>query len=97
MLTTGLCTMSGTAYRVKLLPCKLMADSLCCCRHYTFYLWRKVFARHWAVRYALAPAYLFSCCSLWHALAAQRIRLLALGLALSTALTLVPAWLIEFR
>jgi alpha-1,2-glucosyltransferase len=29
----------------------LLADN----RHYTFYAWRRVMARHWAVRYAFAP------------------------------------------
>ncbi|KXJ14362.1 Dol-P-Glc:Glc(2)Man(9)GlcNAc(2)-PP-Dol alpha-1,2-glucosyltransferase [Exaiptasia diaphana] len=32
----------------------LLADN----RHYPFYVWRKLFARHWSVRYLLVPCYL---------------------------------------
>ncbi|CAO3626088.1 unnamed protein product [Mucor hiemalis] len=29
-------------------------------RHYTFYIWKNIYRRHWIVRYALAPAYIAS-------------------------------------
>merc|ERR1712098_960165 len=33
----------------------LLADN----RHYTFYIWRKIFMRHWTVKYLLVPVYIF--------------------------------------
>ena len=33
----------------------LLADN----RHLTFYLWRRVFMRHWTVKFLLIPAYIF--------------------------------------
>jgi alpha-1,2-glucosyltransferase len=29
-------------------------------RHYSFYVWHKIYRRHWTVRYLLTPAYTFS-------------------------------------
>lgn len=29
-------------------------------RHYSFYVWKKIYRRHWTVRYALTPVYILS-------------------------------------
>jgi alpha-1,2-glucosyltransferase len=71
----------------------LLADN----RHYVFYLWRRVVARHWAARYLLAPAYLYSWWALAEQLRRRHARLWLLVLLACSALTLVPAWLLELR
>ena len=67
------------------------------CRHYTFYVWKNFFQRHWAARYMLLPAYLYSCWSLWDRLHQRDTQLWIAGFAVCTAVTLVPAGLLEFR
>lgn len=70
----------------------LLADN----RHYTFYLWRRVFnATPWA-RYALLPAYLYSGWAAAAALAHRRATWV-LALAGAAAVVLVPAHLVELR
>ncbi len=67
------------------------------CRHYTFYIWKDIFARSPAARYALIPLYAYSGWSIWTSVTAQQSKLCALLMTLCTVVTLVPAWLIEFR
>lgn len=45
----------------------------------------------------LIPAYMYSAWSLWDSIIQQQSKACALLLALCTAMTLIPAWLIEFR
>lgn len=67
-------------------------------RHYTFYLWKDIIAAYPAARYCLVPVYLVAGFSIADRLQASgHTKLWVLWLALSTALTLVPAWLLEFR
>lgn len=71
----------------------LLADN----RHYTFYIWRRVFGLHWLVRYLMIPAYALSCAAIYHVLSRQQSRLWCAGFLASVLVTLVPAWLVEFR
>ncbi|KAL0023149.1 hypothetical protein WJX77_007277 [Trebouxia sp. C0004] len=71
----------------------LVADN----RHYTFYIWKDILTRSPAARYALIPLYAYSGRSVWNSVKAQQLRSCALLMTLCTAVTLVPAWLIEFR
>lgn len=71
----------------------LVADN----RHYTFYIWKDIFARSPLTRYALTPLYAYSGWSLWNSVMAQQSQSCALLMTVCTAVTLVPAWLIEFR
>lgn len=71
----------------------LLADN----RHYTFYIWRRVFERHWAVRYLLIPAELLGWRLLMGGLAAAQRRLWCVAFAAAVVVTLAPAWLVEFR
>jgi len=72
----------------------LLADN----RHYTFYLWRRIFnARPWS-RFALIPAYLYAVATLDTSLCqAGRSTLERVLLAATVATVLVPAHLIELR
>ncbi|KAH8555231.1 putative alpha-1,2-glucosyltransferase ALG10-B-like protein [Umbelopsis sp. PMI_123] len=71
----------------------LLADN----RHYSFYLWRKLYKRHWSVRYLLTPVYM-GCGWLCYTIAAPSITIiLLLAFTATTALTLVPSPLLEFR
>lgn len=79
-------------------------------RHYTFYIWKNLFARYAAARFCLVPLYMYSVWSLWDSITCQQhmgvshdsitwhqCSPCALLLTLCTATTLIPAWLIEFR
>lgn len=68
------------------------------CRHYTFYIWKDFLAVHPAAKYTLVPAYLYCAWSVWWSLLQGRQPLIwVMGLAAASALTLVPAWLVDFR
>jgi alpha-1,2-glucosyltransferase len=86
----------------------ILADN----RHYTFYLWRHVFARHQLVKFLLIPVYLISfailsdsLCKLdgrmsnfnWSLLSASKSLLWQTIFLLATAAVLVPTPLVEFR
>jgi len=66
-------------------------------RHYTFYIWSRLFARHSLMRYAFAPVYLFSGYLMLETLALRRHFLWCIGYVLSVTLLLVPTALLEFR
>ncbi|KAI9283175.1 alpha-2-glucosyltransferase Alg10, partial [Sporodiniella umbellata] len=70
----------------------LLADN----RHYSFYIWRKIYRRHWVVRYLLIPFYVVS-----GYFNLQRLRtktfLFNFGYIATLVLTLVPSPLLEFR
>ena len=68
-------------------------------RHFTFYIWRWIFRRHWAVRYAIVPLYAF-----FGAVLERTVKiscdvplLFVAGLAVCSILALVPSPLLEFR
>lgn len=86
-------TLAGAVRQFTVVHPYLLADN----RHYTFYIWRKVFARHWAARYALVPAYALSFFALHRQLSAVQGRLWAAGFWAAAAAALVPAGLVEFR
>lgn len=70
----------------------------CPSRHYTFYIWKDFLAVHPAAKYTLAPAYLYCAWTLWwNQLQGRQPLLWVLGLATACALTLIPAWLVDFR
>ncbi|KAL1932843.1 hypothetical protein VTP01DRAFT_8521 [Rhizomucor pusillus] len=66
-------------------------------RHYSFYVWRKIYRRHWSVRYLLIPAYIISGAINLQALARNQTLWTVVGFIVSTMLTLVPSPLLEFR
>ena len=71
---------------------------VCACRHYTFYLWKDFFAVHPGAKFTLLPVYLYSAWSVWESLVEGPLPSLGiLGLATASCLTLVPAWLLDFR
>ncbi|XP_005148479.2 putative Dol-P-Glc:Glc(2)Man(9)GlcNAc(2)-PP-Dol alpha-1,2-glucosyltransferase [Melopsittacus undulatus] len=70
----------------------LLADN----RHYTFYVWRKVFQRHDLVKYVLVPVYIFSCWSFADTLKSKPIFWILMYFVCLLAVT-VPQKLLEFR
>ncbi|XP_063237574.1 putative Dol-P-Glc:Glc(2)Man(9)GlcNAc(2)-PP-Dol alpha-1,2-glucosyltransferase [Bacillus rossius redtenbacheri] len=70
----------------------LLADN----RHYTFYVWKRVYERHLLARYLLAPVYLFAVSASLGALA-DGSATVRLPFALCVVLSLVPQKLLEFR
>ncbi|KAI3414248.1 hypothetical protein GPALN_011706 [Globodera pallida] len=69
----------------------LLADN----RHFTFYIWKRVFQRHWLVKYALVPAYVACAAFLWHSMDTNTVTKVAFAVA--TSVCLIPAHLLEFR
>ncbi|NWI98920.1 AG10A glucosyltransferase, partial [Crypturellus undulatus] len=70
----------------------LLADN----RHYTFYVWRKVFQRHELVKYMLVPVYMFAGWSFADTLKSKSIFWILLYFVCLFAVT-VPQKLLEFR
>jgi len=70
----------------------LLADN----RHFTFYIWRRLFMRHWSLKYLLVPAYIFS---IYHICAclARAALMTKLLLPLCVLLSLIPQLLLEPR
>ncbi|KAK4521522.1 uncharacterized protein ATC70_012138 [Mucor velutinosus] len=66
-------------------------------RHYTFYVWHKIYRRHWTVRYLLSPVYTVSEFLNIQAFANHTSFLLVVGYLVALVLTLVPSPLLEFR
>ncbi|XP_032914920.1 putative Dol-P-Glc:Glc(2)Man(9)GlcNAc(2)-PP-Dol alpha-1,2-glucosyltransferase [Catharus ustulatus] len=70
----------------------LLADN----RHYTFYVWRKVFQRHELVKYLLVPFYIFAGWSFADTLKSKSIFWILVYFVCLLAVT-VPQKLLEFR
>uniref|UniRef100_T1IQU4 Dol-P-Glc:Glc(2)Man(9)GlcNAc(2)-PP-Dol alpha-1,2-glucosyltransferase n=1 Tax=Strigamia maritima TaxID=126957 RepID=T1IQU4_STRMM len=70
----------------------LLADN----RHYTFYVWKKIFNMHKLARYAFIPVYLYA---LWAVIQALRYRdaVWKLGFFVAVAALVVPQKLLEWR
>ncbi|XP_057302444.1 dol-P-Glc:Glc(2)Man(9)GlcNAc(2)-PP-Dol alpha-1,2-glucosyltransferase-like [Hydractinia symbiolongicarpus] len=66
-------------------------------RHYTFYIWKRIFEKHWAVKYALVPGYLLSWLIIFNELNKSNRSIWILLYLLCTAAVLVPQKLLEFR
>ncbi|XP_028601725.2 dol-P-Glc:Glc(2)Man(9)GlcNAc(2)-PP-Dol alpha-1,2-glucosyltransferase [Podarcis muralis] len=70
----------------------LLADN----RHYTFYIWRKIFQRHELVKYILVPVYIFAGWSFTDALKSKSV-FWNLVYFLCLFVVTVPQKLLEFR
>lgn len=70
----------------------LLADN----RHYTFYVWRKIFQRHELVKYVLVPVYMFAGWSFADTLKSKSIFWILMYFVCLLAVT-VPQKLLEFR
>ncbi|KAM6320586.1 dol-P-Glc:Glc(2)Man(9)GlcNAc(2)-PP-Dol alpha-1,2-glucosyltransferase [Aegotheles albertisi] len=70
----------------------LLADN----RHYTFYVWRKIFQRHELVKYVLVPVYMFAGWSVVDTLQSKSIFWILMYFVCLLAVT-VPQKLLEFR
>ncbi|KAH7104544.1 alpha-2-glucosyltransferase Alg10 [Auriculariales sp. MPI-PUGE-AT-0066] len=84
-VTTAIAVTDSTSF--------LLSDN----RHYTFYVWRRVFMAHWTVPYLLSPVYL-ACMWAWFLrIAHDRTILQTLLLPLAALPTLLPTPLLEPR
>ena len=70
----------------------LLADN----RHYTFYIWKNWFQRHWIMKYLLVPGYIYAFWAVNSSLR-HKTEIWRLGFFLCTALVTVPNRLLEFR
>jgi len=70
----------------------LLADN----RHFTFYLWRRVYMRHWACKYLLVPLYILGFYHLARSLGKSDL-VTKLMLPLCLVVAVVPQLLLEFR
>lgn len=70
----------------------LLADN----RHYTFYVWKKVFQRHELVKYLLVPVYIFAGWSFADTLKSKSVFWILMSFVCLLAVT-VPQKLLEFR
>ncbi len=65
-------------------------------RHYTFYIWQRIFQRHEYVKYALIPGYLYAWWAIFNNLSHQNF-LWKLIYFVCVFVNLVPQMLLEFR
>lgn len=70
----------------------LLADN----RHYTFYVWKRLYERHFLIKYLLIPIYIFGVFSVSQVLKETDVTF-RIGYFAFVALCLVPQKLLEFR
>ncbi|KAJ1947289.1 glucosyltransferase [Linderina macrospora] len=66
-------------------------------RHYPFYIWKNIYRRHWAVRYAVTPLYTYAAWAMYQCIKLRQSTLWLLALTACTMAVLVPSPLLEFR
>ncbi|RIA92946.1 Glycosyltransferase Family 59 protein [Glomus cerebriforme] len=66
-------------------------------RHYTFYIWKNIYRRHYLIKYLLIPAYMVAGWILIESIALQQSFLWILIYIMAVCLSLVPSPLLEFR
>ncbi|CAB1317012.1 unnamed protein product [Coregonus sp. 'balchen'] len=90
LLVTGLCLL--LVWKFTFVHKYLLADN----RHFPFYVWKRIFQKHEAVRFALIPAYVFAA---WNFMDTLKSRSLFWSLAFLVCLlaATVPQKLLEFR
>ncbi|RIB21128.1 Glycosyltransferase Family 59 protein [Gigaspora rosea] len=66
-------------------------------RHYTFYIWKNIYRRHYTIKYILIPCYIVAGWILWHPLASKQSFIWIMVYITATCITLVPSPLLEFR
>ena len=92
-IVISFCALCGLAvWKFTIVHRYLLADN----RHYPFYIWSKVYARHNLVRYALIPGYFFAWWSILNALGSKDILWKAVYI-LTVTINLLPMTLLELR
>lgn len=71
----------------------LLADN----RHYTFYIWKRVFEYQWWGRYVTIPLYLFGAYTTFQTMSASKSFIFALAFIGCSFVALVPQRLLEIR
>ena len=66
------------------------------CRHYTFYIWRRIMMRHWTIKYMASPIYMFGMYHAFRCLAKSDL-IFKILLPLCVFINMVPQLLLEFR
>ena len=66
-------------------------------RHFVFYIWRRTIKRHYLAKYLAVPIYYVCGWLVLTTLSYSQSVLFVLGFVVSTALTIVPSPLLEFR
>ena len=88
LLFTTLLTIHSTTHAHRY----LLSDN----RHYTFYIWKNLFQRHWCIRYILSVVYIFTTYSVWKTVKASNV-LWKVAFTTCLSLTLIPSPLLELR
>ncbi|XP_038833772.1 dol-P-Glc:Glc(2)Man(9)GlcNAc(2)-PP-Dol alpha-1,2-glucosyltransferase [Salvelinus namaycush] len=90
LLITGLCLL--LVWKFTFVHKYLLADN----RHFPFYVWKRIFQKHEAVRFALIPAYIFAAWNFVDTLKSRSLFWILAFLVCLLAAT-VPQKLLEFR
>lgn len=80
-------------YRFTYIHEYLLADN----RHFPFYIWRRIYARHWLAKYVLVPVYMFAAFCIHSKLSVKKDRLWILMLYICVGMVTIPQKLLEFR
>ncbi|KAG8235936.1 hypothetical protein J437_LFUL017161, partial [Ladona fulva] len=87
----SLIAISVTALHTHVHP-YLLADN----RHYTFYIWKRVYERHWSIRYLLTPVYLFGAFCVNSFISHKKFSF-QIAFDMCVIVSLIPQKLLEFR
>ena len=95
LLMTFLCIglMTVIVLRLTYVHEYLLADN----RHYTFYIWRRIFQRHWTVKYLAIPVYSYGALAIQRLFIKQNSGVWICLYAVAVCLVTVPQKLLEFR
>lgn len=89
----GAIAMVISVYKFTFVHTYLLADN----RHYTFYIWRRLYNLHPAVPYLIIPIHLYAIYILYKTLAEKRSNLWIFIFTIAVVLVTVPQRLLEFR
>eukprot|EP00794_Sanderia_malayensis_P005984 gene5984-6680_t len=84
---------AGSIHKLTYIHKYLLADN----RHFTFYIWRRIYDRHWTVKYIAIPAYVYAACIMHCKLRTLRSDVWLIIYATAVCLVLIPQKLLELR
>ena len=88
-----LCLMILLIWKLTYVHPYLLADN----RHYPFYIWKKIYERHWTMKYLLIPIYYYASWATIKSLRETQSALWILLYVCCVAIVTVPQKLLEFR
>ncbi|EDV22779.1 uncharacterized protein TRIADDRAFT_28403 [Trichoplax adhaerens] len=90
---SGVVVMAFSVYKFTFVHTYLLADN----RHYTFYVWRRLYNAHPSIPYLIIPMHLYTIYIVYKTLAEKRSNLWIAIFTVAVTLVTIPQRLLEFR